>query len=233
MPYKKAHDDWQGKPAATAEKTAVETAFAAGFQAELQRLFALRRDVRTFRREAIDPALLAEALASFDTAPSVGLSQPWRLVRIDSRTARAAVTANFEAANATARAGYEAERSEAYAALKLAGLATAPVHLAVFCDADPAQGYGLGRMTMPEMAHASVVCAVMQFWLAARARGIGVGWVSILDPLRLKRDLDIQAGWDLVAYLCVGYPADVSDTPELERADWEHRRATSTQMLTR
>jgi 5,6-dimethylbenzimidazole synthase len=77
---------------------------------------------------------------------------------------------------------------------------------------------------MPEMRRYSVVSAINLFWLAARARGIGVGWVSVLDPDQLNRDLDVPAGWLLVGYLCVGYPEDVNDTPELERKGWEDRR---------
>lgn len=99
----------------------------------------------------------------------------------------------------------------------------APVQLAIYCDESTLKGRGLGAGTMPEMRRYSVVSAVMQFWLYARAEGIGVGWVSILDPVALSRDLDVPADWKLVGYLCVGYPEEANDTPELERAGWEER----------
>ena len=138
--------------------------------------------------------------------------------------ARAAALANFEAANAQALAGYDGDRAAVYAGLKLSGMREAPVHLAVYCDEDTDTGPGLGAGTMPEMRRYSVVASVMQFWLLARAHGLGAGWVSILDPARLARDLDTPDAWRLVAYLCVGWPEADSDTPELERQGWEVRR---------
>lgn len=101
----------------------------------------------------------------------------------------------------------------------------APVHLAVFCDDSTTKGKGLGAGTMPEMRRYSCVSAIMQFWLAARAHGLGVGWVSILDPEMLCRDLDVPTDWALVAYLCIGYPTEDNITPELERKGWEARAA--------
>lgn len=198
-------------------------AFSRDFQDDLRDLMRWRRDVRRFRADPVDEALLAEALSAFCLAPSVGLSEPWRLVRVDGASARAAVLANFEAANADALMGYSGDKAARYAGLKLSGMREAPVQLAVFSDEETDKGAGLGRATMPEMLRYSVVSALMLFWLAARARGLGVGWVSILDPDRLARDLDAPAGWRLVAYLCVGWPEDDAETPELERLGWEDR----------
>lgn len=198
-------------------------AFSRDFQDDLRDLMRWRRDVRRFRADPVDEALLAEALGAFCLAPSVGLSEPWRLVRVDGASARAAVLANFEAANADALMGYSGDKAARYAGLKLSGMREAPVQLAVFSDEETDKGAGLGRATMPEMLRYSVVSALMLFWLAARARGLGVGWVSILDPDRLARDLDAPAGWRLVAYLCVGWPEDDAETPELERLGWEDR----------
>ena len=110
--------------------------------------------------------------------------------------------------------------------MKLSGMSDAPVQLAVFCDEATEKGSNLGTLTMPEMRRYSVVGAIVHFWLAARAHGLGVGWVSILDPQQLCRDLRVPDGWSLVAYLCVGWPEAVSDTPELERAGWEDRRGS-------
>ncbi len=198
--------------------------FSAGFQDDLLRLMRRRRDVRRFRTDPVDEAILQDCLATFAVAPSVGLSEPWRIVHVRSDAARDAARANFEAANARALDGYDGEKAKLYSGLKLSGMAEAPVHLAVFCDEATDKGAGLGARTMPEMRRYSVVTAIAQFWLAARARGVGVGWVSILDPATLARDLDIPADWHLVAYLCAGWPEDEKDTPELERAGWETRR---------
>jgi 5,6-dimethylbenzimidazole synthase len=207
--------------------------FDAAFRDQLATLIRWRRDVRRFKPDPIPARLINTLIDTFDTAPSVGLSQPWRLVRVVSDAARAAIRANFETANAEALAAEPANRAGAYARLKLEGLDSAPEQLAVFAEPDPEQGHGLGRRTMPETVHASVAGAIMQFWLVARAHGVGVGWVSILDPDRLKRDLAVPAHWDLTGYLCVGYPATHAETPELERADWEHRRHVRDTLETR
>jgi 5,6-dimethylbenzimidazole synthase len=198
--------------------------FDKAFQTQLTDLMRWRRDVRRFRTDPVDEAMLRHCLDAFLLAPSVGLSQPWRLIRVQSDGARAAALANFEAANAQALAGYDGEKAALYAGLKLSGMQEAPVHLAVYCDEATATGHGLGAGTMPEMRRYSVVASVMQFWLLARAHGLGVGWVSILDPARLADDLAVPDDWRLVAYLCVGWPEAESETPELEIQGWETRR---------
>lgn len=199
--------------------------FAPEFRDRLAELFAWRRDVRRFRPDPVAPELLRRLLAEATLAPSVGLSEPWRFVLLESARARAAARANFEAANAAALIGYSGAQARRYAGLKLSGIREAPVQLAVFCDEATAKGAGLGVQTMPEMRRYSVVCAVMQLWLAARAEGLGLGWVSILDPERLARDLAVPAAWRLVAYLCLGWPEEEHDDPELARAGWESRHA--------
>jgi len=208
--------------------------FAASFADDLHTLFQWRRDVRRFHSTPLDEPQLADVLSrAVSTAPTVGLSEPWRIIRVDSAPAKALVKENFETCNQAALTGYDGEDAKLYASLKLAGLETAPVQLAVFCDAGTAQGKGLGTATMPEMYAYSVVCAVMQFWLAARAVGLGVGWVSILDPDQLSTDLNIEPGWKLIAYLCVGYPEEDHLDPELERAGWENRTTTPLEIITR
>ncbi len=197
--------------------------FAESFRAELARLMAVRRDVRRFRTDPVPEAALARALEAMRRAPSVGLSEPWRVVRVESAAARRAALSNFEAANARALGGYEGERAALYASLKLSGMREAPVQLAVFCDEATDKGHGLGAATMPEMLRYSVVAAVQNLWLAARAEGLGLGWVSILDPGRLSADLAVPEGWALVAYLCMGLPEEEQSDPELERAGWETR----------
>lgn len=200
--------------------------FTSDFQSGLIDLMRWRRDVRRFRTDPVDEALLRQCLDTFLYAPSVGLSEPWRIVRLDSDTARAAALANFRDTNAKALDGYSGEKAKLYSTLKLTGMQEAPVQLAIFCDTATGKGAGLGVLSMPEMRQYSVVAAITQFWLYARARGLGVGWVSILDPARLRRDLEVPEGWKLVAYLCVGWPEAVSDTPELEHAGWEDRRGS-------
>ncbi|MEM8537998.1 MAG: 5,6-dimethylbenzimidazole synthase [Pseudomonadota bacterium] len=199
--------------------------FSPGFQDELTELMRWRRDVRRFRTDPVDEGVLKTCLQSFLSAPSVGLSEPWRLIRLDTDKARQAALDNFTAANTRALQGYDGARAETYAKLKLSGMQEAPVQLAVFSDEATDKGAGLGAGTMPEMRRYSVVAAVTQFWLVARAHGLGVGWVSILDPDQLCRDLAVPRTWRLVAYLCVGKPEQDHDTPELERAGWEDRDA--------
>ncbi|GJD97266.1 5,6-dimethylbenzimidazole synthase [Methylobacterium iners] len=207
--------------------------FDAGFRDELAHLFAWRRDVRRFRTDAVDEAVLQPCLRLAALAPSVGNSQPWRFVRVGDPGRRAAVTASFERCNEAAAASYDDARRGAYAQLKLAGLREAPIHLAVFCDEATEAGHGLGRATMPEMLHYSVVTAVHAFWLAARAHGLGVGWVSILDPCAVSSCLDVPPAWRLIAYLCVGHPVEEHEDPELVRHGWQERLDDATTLLER
>ena len=130
---------------------------------------------------------------------------------------------NFETANAKALAGYDGDKARLYAGLKLSGMRDAPVQLAVFCDQGSAKGAGLGATTMPETKAYSVVGAITLFWLAARAEGLGLGWVSILDAGQVTRDLAVPAAWTFIAYLCVGWPETPGTVPELERVGWENR----------
>lgn len=210
-----------------------EPVFDAGFRARLLDLFRWRRDVRHFRTTPVPPALLDRLIEVACLAPSVGLSQPWRFVTVDAPARRARVRASFAACNAAALAAQPAGRAALYARLKLAGLDAAPAHLAVFVDPAPAQGHGLGRATMPETTAYSAVMAVHTLWLAARAAGLGLGWVSILDPAEVAAALEVPAGWSLIGYFCIGYPETVSDTPELEREGWEQRRDAESVRLRR
>jgi 5,6-dimethylbenzimidazole synthase len=207
--------------------------FDEGFQAQLLDLFRWRRDVRRFRRDPIPDETLRCLLDVAALAPSVGLCQPWRFVTVDDPVRRAAIRASFEICNAEALADQSEARAALYAHLKLAGLDEAPRHLAVFTEADPAQGHGLGRRTMPETTAYSTVMAIHTLWLAARAAGIGLGWVSIIDPIAVTEALEVPAGWLLIGYFCVGYPQSQSDTPELEQLGWEQRRSDPAPLLQR
>ena len=197
--------------------------FDAAFRERFAELLRWRRDVRRFRTEAVDPSLIEKLLELASLAPSVGLSQPWRFVLVETELRRQAIRDNFAGANEAALNGYAGERQACYARLKLEGLSQAPVHLAVCADEATGQGHGLGRQTMPETIRYSVVAAIQTLWLAARAEGLGVGWVSILDPEAACAALDLPTGWTLVAYLCLGWPEEEHDDPELERHGWEQR----------
>lgn len=197
--------------------------FDADFRNRLTALFQWRRDVRRFRTDPLPRGLLHDLLQIACLAPSVGNSQPWRFVTVDEPDRRAAIARNFEAANADALADYHGKQAKLYASLKLSGLRDAPVHLAVFCDTATADGHGLGKKTMPETLAYSVVGAIQILWLAARAAGVGLGWVSIMDPKAAAAALDVPDHWQLVGYLCMGWPEEEHDDPELVRHGWQDR----------
>jgi 5,6-dimethylbenzimidazole synthase len=207
--------------------------FDPAFRVRLRELLTWRRDVRRFRRDPL-PNGTVEALIELGClAPSVGLSQPWRFVIVEDSTVRAAIQQNFATCNAQALAAQSGDRAGLYAQLKLAGLDEAPCHLAVFADRATAQGHGLGRHTMPEMTDYSAVTAVHTIWLAARAQGIGMGWVSILDAKTVAVLLDVPAEWKFIGYFCLGYPQVDDTVPELEQSGWERRRLPSSVILRR
>ena len=207
--------------------------FDDAFRARLLELFGWRRDVRRFRSDPLPPGTLERLIEVACLAPSVGLSQPWRFVIVEDARRRQAVLDNFERCNAESLNAYSGDLSIRYARLKLAGLREAPCHLAVFADRGSAAGHGLGRRTMPEMAEYSTVTAVYSLWLAARAEGIGMGWVSILDPAIVAAALDLPAAWRFIGYFCLGYPQIEDDCPELERAGWERRQPAVDRILRR
>ena len=207
--------------------------FTPAFRKDLLDLLTWRRDVRRFKRTALPVGLIEHLIAIACLSPSVGLSEPWRFVFVDDAVRRAAIRANFEASNAEALAAQSGDRSATYARLKLAGLDDAPVHLAIFADRATNQGHGLGRRTMPEMVEYSVVAAVQTLWLAARAEGVGLGWVSILDPAAVAVALDIPGAWKFIGYFCIGYPEAEDDRPALEREGWEQRMSDPGRVLRR
>ena len=197
--------------------------FDAEFREAFRDLVLWRRDVRRFRRDPVDPALIDALLELASHAPSVGHCQPWRFVLVESAARRELIKSSFARANTKALENYEGEQRAQYARLKLEGLDAAPVHLAVFADEATQVGSGLGRRTMPETLHYSVVGAVQTLWLAARAEGLGVGWISILEPDVVRNALDAPASWTLIAYLCIGRPVEEHLDPELERHRWQPR----------
>jgi 5,6-dimethylbenzimidazole synthase len=198
--------------------------FDAAFRHQLEALLGWRRDVRHFRVDALPDGTIDDLLRLASLAPSVGNAQPWRFVRIITPGLREALAAHVDGHVAQAGGRYApGAQADLYAALKLHGLREAPEILAVFCDDDPDAGHGLGIATMQQALHYSVVLAIHTLWLAARARGIGLGWVSILDPLEVAAMLSVPADWTLIGLLCLGYPQAGSDVPELERRGWQGR----------
>jgi 5,6-dimethylbenzimidazole synthase len=201
---------------------------ASGFdQGERQAVYRAireRRDVRRgFLPESMPDDLLGKLLEAAHNAPSVGLMQPWRFIVVRDLGVRRAIHKIFLDANQQALSGYEGERQQSYAGMKLEGILEAPQNLCIVCDPQSSQGHQLGRRTMPETAIYSAVCAVQNLWLAARAEGIGVGWVSILEPSLLREALKIPEHITPVAYLCLGYVEKFAGEPDLERAGWEKR----------
>ena len=187
-----------------------------------------RRDVRRgFLPEPIPDELLNRLLEAAHNAPSVGLMQPWRFIVIRDFAVRQAIHEIFLDANQLALDSYEGNQQQSYAGMKLEGILEAPQNLCIVCDSQNSQGHQLGRRTMPETALYSAVCAIQNLWLAARAEGVGVGWVSILEPTLVQRVLEIPKHVTLVAYLCLGYVEAFAAEPDLERAGWERRTPLS------
>lgn len=195
--------------------------FDESFRHQFEELLKWRRDVRSFRSDPVDGRLLEHLVGLASLAPSVGYSQPWRFVLVESPECRECIRVNFEHCNREALNSYSGEKAQLYASLKLAGLREAPVQLAVFLTESTRHGDGLGRVTMPETLEYSAVLAVHTLWLAARTYGVGLGWVSILDPVEVNRMLDVPHDWKLIAYLCIGYPKEDNSSPELLRLGWE------------
>lgn len=207
--------------------------FDAAFRKSFRDLILWRRDVRRFCRDPIDRGLIHSLLELASHAPSVGHCQPWRFVLVESPDLREAVKCSFVRANAKALENYYGKQRANYVKLKLEGLQDAPVHLAVFADEATQAGSGLGRQTMPQTLQYSVVAAIQTLWLAARAEGLGVGWISILEPEIVRGMLDVPDAWTLVAYLCIGRPVEEHLDPELERHQWQERLGAERLIFTR
>ncbi len=203
----------------------------------LSEIMAARRDVRgnRFLAEALDPDDVDKIFVAALMAPSVGFSQPWEFVSITQADTRQQIADSFfvenEKAKALFRAGnYQAGQLEKYEQLKLEGIIEAPLNVAVFYN--PQKGPVLGQTSMPEMGRYSVVCAVQNMWLKARSLNIGIGWVSILDPEKVKHILHAPQDRELIAYLCIGKVDKFYDQPELEMLQWQQRKKAEQVILT-
>ena len=198
--------------------------FSDAERAAVYRAIHERRDVRgQFLPDPIDDDLLMRLLAAAHAAPSVGLMQPWNFILIRSDAVRQQVRAAFQTANDEARAMFPAERQGQYAQLKLEGITEAPVNLCITCDRTRGGPVVLGRTHQRDTDLYSTACAVQNLWLAARAEGIGVGWVSIIRDSDLKRILNLPDHVVPVAYLCLGHVRELYDQPELQARGWTAR----------
>lgn len=192
-------------------------------EAVYQAIFS-RRDVRShFSAAPLDDTVLARLLNAAHRAPSVGYMQPWNFIVIRDMARRQAMRELFLAARREELPAIEAERRALYAKLKLEGICESAVNICVTCDRERSRHSPLGRWHNPQMDLYSTVCAVQNFWLAARAEGIGVGWVSIVDTQALQHLLGMPEHVVPVAYLCVGPVSEFADRPDLERAGWRSR----------
>jgi 5,6-dimethylbenzimidazole synthase len=194
-------------------------------RAALYRVIDGRRDVRAFRRDPVPDATLRRILLAAHHAPSVGLMQPWNFIVVNDPAVKARVKDVFVRENERARLRYAGERAALYDSLKLEGIEEAPLNLCVTCDRSRSGPHVLGRNSIVDTDVYSTCCAVQNLWLAARAEGVGVGWVSILDNDALHEILAIPSDVIPVAYLCLGYPREFLDEPELQRRGWAQRLA--------
>lgn len=183
-----------------------------------------RRDIRRFSDKFVSEEILARMLDAAHHAPSVGFSQPWDFIVIEDDGTKASVAGIAERAIAAAREGYREPRRSEFGELKLEGITDAPVNVCVTCDPTRDAPHVLGRNTMQEMDVYSTCLAIQNLWLAARAEGVGVGWISFLYPHELRSVLNIPHHVRPVAYLCVGYPEDgFPDEPVLQQQGWRDR----------
>jgi 5,6-dimethylbenzimidazole synthase len=187
------------------------------------RVIAQRRDMRHFIPGNVDEHILARLLNAAHQAPSVGLMQPWRFIRITSAPRRAEIAALVDAERIRTAAEL-GERGEQFLRLKVEGIRDCG-ELLVVALMDGRESFVFGRRTLPEMDLASVSCAIQNMWLAARAEGLGMGWVSIFDPVALAGLLQMPEGAKPVAIICLGHVAQFYPRPMLETEGWDQRRA--------
>ena len=198
--------------------------FSADERAGLYRAIYERRDVRSqFLPDPIPRPVLARLLKAAHHAPSVGFMQPWDFILIDSLDIRQQVLASYDEENAKAADNYSGERQDTYRSLKLQGIVDSPLNLCITCDRSRGGAHVLGRNSIVEMDLFSTCLAVQNLWLAARAEGIGVGWVSILDQEKLAGILNLPDNVYPLAYLCIGYVSEFLDQPELQTKGWRSR----------
>ncbi len=198
-------------------------AFSPEERAAVYRAIAERRDMRHFAGGEVAPELLTRLLQAAHQAPSVGLMQPWRFIRITRPELRESIHGLVEAERVrTAEA--LGERSDEFMRLKVEGIRDC-AELLVAALMDGREAHVFGRRTLPQMDLASLACALQNLWLAARAEGLGMGWVSLFDPLELAQLLGMPAGSQPVAVLCLGPVSEFYDKPMLVQEGWACEQA--------
>ena len=203
-------------------------AFAPEARKSVYDCIALRRDIRHFKSDlAVDEDVVERILGAAHLAPSVGFSQPWAFIVVRDRERRGRIRDSFLRCREAEAARYPPGRREKYLAYRLEGILDAPVNICVAVDLRDRAEAILGTTAQPEAVRASALCAVQNLWLAARAEGIGVGWVSIVEPAVLRAELALPAGIEPVAYLCLGHPVAFRTRPLLEETGWDRRRGLS------
>jgi 5,6-dimethylbenzimidazole synthase len=193
-------------------------------QRVLAEIMSSRRDIRgnNFTSKEVTDEDISKLLETAHWAPSVGFSQPWEFVVIRDKSIKTKVAECFSLENEKARRLFQSERRQNYTALKLEGIHEAPVNIAVFYK--PTVGPVLGQTAMPDTGEYSVVCAIQNMWLMSRAMNLGIGWVSIINPEKIKDILHSPPRNKLIAYLCIGYVSEFHNQPELEMLGWEERK---------
>lgn len=209
------------EPTTPADATA-STAYSAADRAAIYRAIRERRDMRHFAGGQVAPELLSRLLAAAHHAPSVGFMQPWRFIRVADAALRRRLQAAVEAERQRT-ADALGQRRDAFMRLKVEGLCDAAELLAVAL-ADGREAHVFGRRTLPQMDLASVSCAIQNLWLAARAEGLGMGWVSLFDPLALGELLGLPAGAEPLALLCLGPVAEFYPRPMLVEEGWAEEK---------
>jgi len=200
------------------------SAFSDADREVVYRLMSVRRDIRHFSDSPLPGDVLQRMLSAAHQAPSVGFMQPWNFILISSMEIRRQIKESFERVNlAEAEKIAEPDRRELYRSLKLEGILDAPLNVAVTCDRRRSGPFVLGRAPAPETDVFSTCLAIQNLWLSARAEGVGVGWVSILDQPAVEKILELPEQVRLVAYLCVGYPTEFRPRPLLEEVGWRSR----------
>ncbi len=190
----------------------------------LEEILVHRRDVRGnhFLKTPIPKDKIDTILEAGLAAPSVGFSQPWEFVLIKDQKTKQAVKATFSEETKKAALSFEDQKQQEYIKLKLEGILESPLNMAVFYK--PKEGPVLGQTSMPNMGKYSVVCAIQNMWLMARSLNIGMGWVSILDPEKVKKVLNAPEENQLIGYLCFGYTDMFYNQPELELRKWDRKK---------
>jgi 5,6-dimethylbenzimidazole synthase len=204
----------------TNDSPPAQTAFSQSEREAVYKAIFGRRDVRRFLSTPLPADVLERILLAAHHAPSVGFMQPWNFIVIRKPDTKKLIKDAFIAAHSKEAEQFSGERKKLYLSLKLEGIEEAPVNICVTCDPLRHGPAVLGRSQMPQTDIYSTCCAIQNLWLAARAEGLGVGWLSIISEQKLKEILRIPAHIAAVGYLCVGYPARFETRPELETAGW-------------